>query len=282
MKLRQALQEKIPEKDLPTLKLAFDTVGSIAILEVDQDMEKYEKIIAKTLLTHNKHIKTIVKKAGIHEGDLRLQKMRWLAGKKTKETIHRESGVNLKLNVEKVYFSVRLGTERLRIAKQVVPGEHILCMFSGCAPYPCVLARQTKAKEIIGIELNKAGHEYGVENIKLNKLKNVTLYQGDVRKVVPTLKMAFDRIIMPLPHGADDFLDIAFSASKNGTIIHFYDFLDENDIPEIAVKKIKDAAAIAGVKTQILHWNKCGSNAPGRYRICVDIAVEQRKRAHKK
>ena len=273
MKLRQALGGKIPKKDLLNLKLSFDTVGSIAILEVDKGMEKYEKRIAKTLLELNKHIKTIVKKAGIHEGELRLQKMKWLAGKKTKETIHKESGVNIKLNVEKVYFSVRLGTERLRIAKQVVPGEHILCMFSGCAPYPCVLARQTKAKEIIGVELNDIGHQYGVENVTLNKLKNVTLYHGDVRTVVPGLKRAFDRIIMPLPHGADDFLDVAFSASKKGTIIHFYDFSDEVDIPITTKEKIRAATKAAQQKVRILQIVKCGSYAPRKWRVCADVQV---------
>jgi len=171
------------------------------------------------------------------------------------------------------YFSVRLGTERLRIAQQVEEDEQILCMFFGCGPYPCVFAKNTPAKEIIGVELNKAGYEYGLENIKLNKIKNVTLYQGDVRQVVPTLKKKFDRIVMPLPHGADDFLDIAYSVAKKGTMIHFYDFLDEADIPKAAVKKIKDAAKEAGVKTRVMHWNKCGSNAPRRYRICVDFKV---------
>lgn len=273
MDLRTALKGKIPAADLSKLKTAFDQVGSIAILEIDDDLKKHQKMAAKELLRLHKNITTVVKKSGIHEGELRLQKVTWLAGKRTKETVHKESGIRLKLNVEKVYFSVRLGTERLRIAKLVKPGENILVMFSGCAPYPCVLARNTKANEIVGIELNPEGHGYGLENVKLNKLKNVTLIQGDVRKEVPALRRTFDRIIMPLPHGADTFLDVAFSAAKKGTVIHFYDFLDENNIPDGAVAKIKSVANEAGKKVHILHWNKCGSNAPRKWRVCVDVEV---------
>ena len=39
---------------------------------------------------------------------------------------------------------------------------------------------------------------------------------GDVRDVVPKLKKKFDRILMPLPKSAEEFLDIALSASKKG------------------------------------------------------------------
>ncbi|MBI2147043.1 class I SAM-dependent methyltransferase family protein [Candidatus Woesearchaeota archaeon] len=273
MKLREALQGKIPASKLAQLKTAFDSVGSIAILEIDDDMKKYQRSIAKALLSIQKNIKTVVKKKGIHEGALRLQKVAWLGGKRTKETVHVESGVRLLLDIEKVYFSVRLGTERLRIAQQVKPGEEVLVMFSGCAPYPCVLAKHTKAKEIVGIELNPAGHEYGLQNVALNKIKNVTLIHGDVRKAVPELHRTFDRIIMPLPHGADDFLDVAFSAAKKGAVIHFYDFLEEKDIPDAAVNKIKAAAARAKKKVEILHWNRCGSNAPRTWRVCVDVKV---------
>jgi len=273
MKLREALKGKLTKKELETLKTAFDTVGSIAILEIEDSLEKKEKIISETLLNLHKQIETVVKKVGKHEGELRLQKMKVLAGKKTKETIHKESGTRLKLNIEKVYFSVRLGTERLRIAKQVKKGENILVMFSGCAPYPVVLSKNTKANMIYGVELNKEGYEYGLENLKLNKTKNVTLFNGDVREVVPKLGKKFDRVLMPLPKSAEDFLDIALGAVKNKGIVHFYDFLHEDDIPKIAMSKIRKAVKKAGLRYRTISWNKCGSHAPRTFRICVDFRV---------
>ncbi|MBU0461682.1 MAG: class I SAM-dependent methyltransferase family protein [Nanoarchaeota archaeon] len=271
--LREIVKEKLTEEEFEKVKTAYDIVGSIAILEIPLELEKKEKLISELLLKSHNSIKTVVKKAGGHEGTFRVQKMVNLAGEETTETIHKENSIRLKLDIEKVYFSARLSTERKRIAEMVKPGEDILVMFSGCAPYPCVLARNTKAKHIAAIEINPYGHKYGVDNVALNRLKNVDLYMGDVKKIVPKLKQKFDRIIMPLPHTAEEFLDTAFLAAKKGTIIHLYDFLEEKDIPQKAIEKIGRACRQFKKKYKILNTVKCGQFSPRTYRICVDFVI---------
>lgn len=272
-KLLQVVGKKLTKKELGLLKRAYDVVGTIAILEIPKELEKKEKILADAIMKLNKRIKSVVKKAGGHIGEFRVQKMKHLAGKKTKEAIHGENGIRLKLNVEKVYFSPRLSAERLRIAKLVKKGEKVLVMFSGCAPYICVIAKNSNAKEIVGIEVNPKGHKYAVENLKLNKISNARLYLGDARKIIPILNEKFDRILMPLPKSAEDFLDSAFLAAKKGTIIHFYDFLHETEIPHRAFYKIEKACKRNKLKCKILNWVKCGQHAPRVYRICVDFEV---------
>lgn len=185
--LRTALAGILDEKEQEILKTAYDLVGSTAILEIDEDLKKKQKVIAEALLKSNKTIKTVLKKSGIHEGEFRTQKLQWLAGEKTKEATYKENNVTLKLDVEKVYFSPRLSTERKRIMQQVKDDEDILVMFSGCGPYPCVISKNTNARNVFGIEINPAGHKYAMENVRLNKLHNVILVNGDVRKVVPNI-----------------------------------------------------------------------------------------------
>ncbi len=185
MKLRDALKGKLTQDELSQLKAAYDSVGSIAILDIPDELKKKEKLIANTLLKGNNNITTVVKKVGIRGGELRLQKYKVLAGENTKETVHRESGVDIKLNIEQVYFSVRLATERLRICNQIKEGEQVMVMFSGCAPYCCVIGKNSKVKMVYGVELNKKGHLYGRENVMKNRLQNVFLMQGDVKKVLP-------------------------------------------------------------------------------------------------
>ena len=146
-------------------------------------------------------------------------------------------------------------------------------MFSGCAPYPCVLSKNTEAKDIVGVEINPEGHAYGLKNLKLNKIKNVKLICGDVRKEVPKLKEKFDRILMPLPRTAEDFLEAALSVSKKGTIIHFYNFQAEGEFKK-ADEKVKASCEKAGFKCKILKTVKSGQNAPRFFRICVDFRVE--------
>ena len=273
--LKDVLKGRLSKNELGHVVSSFDTVGSIAIVEIDDELVQKEQEIAKAILCQNKQITTVLKKGGGHEGELRLQKMVFLAGKETKETIVKENGVRLKIDVEGVYYSVRSATERKRLAQQVMPGERILVMFSGAAPYPCVLAKSTKADEIVGIELNERGHELGLENLRLNRLNNVVLIQGDVRDVIPELaksKIVFDRIVMPLPHTGHDFLDEAFSVSKKGTFLHLYDFEKEGEF-EKAAEKTEIGAKRNKRKIKVLGIVPSGQHSPRVFRVCVDFEV---------
>jgi tRNA (guanine37-N1)-methyltransferase len=267
--LEEALENKLTKKQLRLLPSAYDIIGDIAVVEIKKGLGKKERLIGEALLELHKNLKVVVKKAGIHEGEFRLQKMKVIAGEKRKETVHKESGAKLKLDIEKVYFSERLGSERLRIAKQILTGESVLVMFSGCAPYAIVISKNSGAREIVGIEKNPVAHHYGLINVKLNKAKNVKLIKGDVRKVVPKLNIKFDRIIMPLPKSAEDFLEYALMAAKKGTIIHFYDFVSEKDFPEKSIGKISKKIRNFTVAKAV----KCGQYSPGKYRVCVDFEV---------
>jgi tRNA (guanine37-N1)-methyltransferase len=268
--LNTILEKKLTKKQLSLLPCAYDMVGDIIIVEIKDELKGKEKLIGNALLELHKNAKVIAAKSGIHEGEFRTRKLKVIAGENRKETIYKENGVQMKLDVEKVYFSERLGNERMRIAKQVKPGESVLIMFSGCAPYPMVIAKNSSAKEIVGIEKNPAAHKYGLENIKLNHTTNVTLIKGDVKKVVKTLNKKFDRIAMPLPKSAEDFLDSALLVSKKGTIIHFYDFLHETEFPELAINKIKSKIP----HFKIINAVKCGQYSPGKFRVCIDFLIE--------
>lgn len=270
---REALQRILSKRELQLLGTSFDIVGKILILELPRELTKKEKQVAKAFLNF-KNIKTIVKKQGPHTGDLRLQKYKVLAGIRNKETIHKENNVRIKLNIEKMYFSPRLATERLRIAKQVKPGEEVIVMFSGCCPYVLVIAKNSKPKLVYGIEINKKAHAYALENMKLNKLGNVKLFNGDVRNVLPKLNKKFDRIVMPLPKTGENFLSLTLKFIKNKGVIHFYDFSKEEDFPEATIKKIRCVCGKMNKSFKILKCVKCGQYAPKEFRICVDFVVD--------
>jgi len=273
-KFRETLKSKLTERELSILPSSFDIVGDILIFaDFPAGLAKKERIIGEAFLSVIKNVKVIAKKTGKYGGKYRTPKLKIIAGEKRKETVYKENNAILKLHVEKVYFSPRLGNERKRIAGLVQSNEKILVMFSGCAPYPCVIGKNAHAKEIIGVEMNPIAHAYAQENLALNKLKNVKLYCGDVRKIVPQIKQKFNRILMPLPKGAENFLDIALSKSKKGTIIHFYDFLNKKEFDK-AKEKIRIACNKAKQKYDILTLVKCGAFSPGVFRICVDFKIK--------
>jgi len=262
-------------EELSRLKTSYDIIGDIAILEIDDEFAAREKEIGKTLLDLQSGIHTVLKKAGMHDGEFRTQKMSYVAGEDKTETVHVENGVRLKLDVAQVYYSPRSSTERKRISEMVKESERVLVMFSGCGPFVFVISKNTSAEEVIGIEKNPIGHRYALDNLDINKARNVKLYEGDVREIIPKhlAEKKFDRILLPLPRSAEDFLDVALGASKKGTVIHFYDFLDESDIPKAALAKIADACNKAKVSFDTIRHVKCGQFSPGTFRVCVDFVI---------
>jgi len=272
-KLKDILGKKLTKKEISLVPSAFDMVGSIIIFsDFPKQLSKKEKIIGKEILSNFRHFKSVFKKTKKYSGRFRTPKLKLLAGESNKETIHKENNVRLKLNVEKVYFSARLSEERKRIAKKVRKNEKILVMFSGCGVYPLVIAKNTKAREIYGIEINPTAHKYALENVKLNKINNINLLLGDVKKVSPKIKEKFNRIIMPLPKGAESFLGLALNKIRKNGIIHFYSFAEENNYDRIK-KIINNECEKKKKKCRILDIVKCGQFSPRVYRLCVDFRV---------
>ena len=271
--IKEILAEFLSKEETALVPSSYDIVGDILIfIDFPEELEKKEKKIAKVFLDYFKNINVVLKKTGQYSGKFRTPKMKVLAGEKRKETIHKENNVRIKLDVEKVYFSPRTSNERLRLSKQIKKNESILVMFSGSAVLPIVLSKNTDAKEIYAVEINPIAHKYAEENIGLNKISNITLYNGDVDEILPTIKKKFDRVAMPLPKGGEDYLELAISKIKKNGIIHFYDFLNEKDFP-LAKEKVKKACDNIKAKFKIIDLVKCGQYAPYTYRVCVDFKV---------
>ena len=268
------LKNKLSKEELALVPRSQEIVGRILILEIPTELTSKEKLIAEAYLKVQKNIDTVVRKEGIHGGEFRTRTVRILAGKKSKETVHKENGIELKLHLEKTYFSARSASERLRIARSIKKGEDVLVMFSGAAPYPLVFARNSDARQIYGIELNPLAHSYAHDNIHLNRLEHkITLHNGNVLTILPKLKRKFDRIAMPLPKTGEDFLPLALSRIKPKGTIHLYSFLDENDFPA-HIRKIKEVARSVKRPVRVLRSVKCGQFSPGVFRVCFDLKAE--------
>lgn len=272
MDLKELLKKKLSEKELNAMQRSFDVIGSIAVIEIPSELRKKEKIIADALMNAHKNIKTVLKKSGKIKGRLRTRNLVWIAGEKTKETIHRENSCIMKLNVETCYFSPRMANDRLEVARKVRKGENVLVMFGGIAPYALVIAKNAKPKKVVSVEINKTASKYALENVRLNKLNNVEIIQGDVKKVLPKLRkkgIKFDRIMMARAQLKEDFLKEALQVAKKGTIIHLHDFLFEEDIPDAALDRIRKSVK----KFRLIGWKRAGDIGPRKYRIRVDFML---------
>jgi len=248
---------------------SFDIVGTVGILDIPSLPKESQKFAALALRKVYPNLTCISTRAGIIEDEFRVRPLKKIWGAKM-ETTHNENGVRLKLDPSKVYFSPRQASERKRIASLVGKNETILVMFAGCGPYSILIAKEHPDCFVYSIEKNPKGAKYLSENVKLNKISlNSEAISGDVRKIVPKLAkrgLLFDRILMPLPKDAENFLDLVLPISKKGTVVHFYSFgRDFSNAEAIISEKLPGA--------RILNSQKCGDIAPGKFRLVFDIEL---------
>jgi tRNA G37 N-methylase Trm5 len=83
---------------------------------------------------------------------------------------------------------------------------------------------------------------------------------------------------MPLPKGAEDFLDIAVKCLKNKGYIHFYNWGVEPNIFENAEKIVQEKLGNLGVKYKIINKRKVLPYAPRKWKVCLDIYVRKAKK----
>lgn len=271
--LEELLKDKLSKKELELLPSSQEVVGNILILELPEELQKKEKVIAEAFLKFNKSLETVVRKDQAHAGVFRTRKFKFLAGKNVRETLYRENNVSMTVDIEKAYFSARLAHERMRVAGLVKKIESVLVMFSGVAPYPLVLAKNSLAKFIVGVEINPQAHSLALENVKMNNFGDkIKLYLGDVREIVPKFQEKFDRVVMPLPKTGEEFLEVALPRVKKNGLIHLYAFLSEEEVAD-EIKKINQICKNLKYKIKIVRQVKCGQFSPRTFRYCFDLKV---------
>jgi tRNA (guanine37-N1)-methyltransferase len=265
-----------PYLDIEKIKMvpnSFDLIGHIAILEIPKELKSKKKLIARALLEVHKNIKTVLEKSSERRGIFRKRGYRFLAGLKKYTAVHKEYGLQFKVNPIEVYFSPRELTERQRIAEQVKPKETVLVMFSGVEPYSLAIAKkQPLVNQVIGIEINPKAAKYARENIRLNRLSGKVVHlTGDVRKKSEKYFGRCDRIVMPLPIGGEEFLGVAVTClKKKRCMIHFYTlgeelnkFKDAKEVFKTRMKRLK-------TKYKIVEVRKVSPYSPRKWKVCID------------
>lgn len=249
----------VPDEVRGHLPSSYDTLGSIAIVKMADEVTSYAKAIGKAIIATQNAIKTVCVDSGVVD-QYRTRDIKVVAGDKVTETVHKEYGLLFKLDVAKVFFSPRLSTEREIVAKQVAHGEVVVDMFAGIGPFSIMIAKSRSPKIVYAIDLNPDAIEYMKENISLNKVQNIVPILGDAREKIGELEKA-DRIIMNLPHDARGFIADAIRALKPGGVVHYYEIMEEPQV-QVRLGEIADIAVREGRTMKDLARRKVKSYSP--------------------
>lgn len=226
---REAVKD-IPEELRDSLPSSFDIVGDIIIMKFPDELVPYETNIGEALLAVTPNIRAVFSDGGV-KGEFRIRELERIAGTGNAVTVHRENGVRLQTDPSVVYFNPRLSGERARVASLVKPGEIIIDMFGGVAPFGCVICRNSEPETVYSIDLNPECLPFAQENARLNKITNLVPMCGDSTALIKDLPPA-DRIIMNLPQMADAFLPDALAHIKPSGVIHMHMVLERDEVED--------------------------------------------------
>ena len=224
--------------DLVAFDVSYERIGDVVI--VDEDDPERARELADAIVASALPVKTVLDRASKIKGEQRVRDWELLAGEDT-EAVHREYGCEFALDLAAVYFSPRLATERHRVIEQVAAAEQVLDMFAGVGPF--VIPAAERGATAVGVDVNETAIDYLRENAEHNGVADrVTAIHGDVRDVAADYEGWADRLVMNLPHSADEFLDTAVRLAGEECVLHYYDIQHEDDPFGPGERAIREAA----------------------------------------
>jgi tRNA (guanine37-N1)-methyltransferase len=248
------------------------------IIKIPDDLMSKKKLIADTIMANVKTAKAVFAQVSPVRGDFRVRDLEFIAGENRTITEYKEHACRFKVDVARTYFSPRLSTERLRIAGMVGDNETIVNMFAGVGTYSVVIAKANKTCRVYSIDSNAAASELDRVNAKLNKVQDrVVSICGNAAEVIKgQLAEQADRVLMPLPERAKEFVDSAVLALKEKGIVHYFAHLKADSKKTGLELGLQDAqVAFAKYDHQVLGVRVVREVGPRIYQIVADVSVRR-------
>ncbi|GAB3683708.1 class I SAM-dependent methyltransferase family protein [Salinarchaeum chitinilyticum] len=264
--------------DLLAFEPSYERVGEVVV--IDEDDPERARALADAIVASDVPVASVLNRASKIEGELRVREWEVLYGDST-ETVHREYGCEYAVDLAQVFFSPRLATERHRVTEQVESGEQVFDMFAGVGPF--VIPAAKRGAESVGVDKNPVAIEYLDANAERNGVaEQVTGITADVRETTNEYADWADRLVMNLPHSADEFLDAAMVLAGEECVLHYYDIQHEDDPFGPGIEAIEAAADAAGEEdtpgydVTVETERVVRSYAPHEVNVCLDVRLSRR------
>ena len=256
--------------DLLSFEPSYERIGETAL--VDEDDPERARALADALVASDIPVETVLDRASKVKGRERVREWTPLVGDDT-EVVHREHGSEFVLDLAAVYFSPRLATERHRVTRQVSAGDRVFDMFAGVGPFAVPFAR--RGATVVATDINETAIAYLRENADRNGVGDrITAIQGDVTAVAPEYEGWADRLVMNLPHTAEEFLDTAVTLAGDECRVHYYDMAPEDDRFGPGERAVR-AAAEPTYDVTVETTRTVRSYSPHEYNVVLDVLLQR-------
>ncbi|KAK4475282.1 hypothetical protein MN116_002353 [Schistosoma mekongi] len=198
----QVINQLLPDFVSPIT--GFTVIGHVVQFNLKPEVLPYRHIIGQVALDKLPNIRTVVHKVSIIESAYRTFEMELLAGVPDYITSLRENNITFHLDISKVYWNSRLGTEHRRVANglrpplpfdspsltpRLIPGDRVVVydVFAGVGPFSIPAGRA--GCHVLANDLNPDSFIWLKKNITQNAsrkrpLNNITCYNMDGREFI--------------------------------------------------------------------------------------------------
>ena len=180
------------------------------------------------------------------------------------ETTHKEAGIVYRFDPTLVMFSQGNREEKQRVAKQVVPQERVLDMFSGIGYFSLPLAKM--GADVEAVEIHPIAYRYLCMNAYINNLPNIQPIYGNC---LDNLSGIYERIHMG-HFDALSFLPTALQHVKKGSVLHVHMVTDKSgEHEQKIVRAMLDACSLSAK----LSWHQVKKVHPRAWHGVCDIQI---------
>ena len=273
--LGRALEGVLDEAEMRQMVSAFDQMGDIAVIRIPESLYGRRHAIGEALLSGIKVVRAVFCQVSSVSGDYRTRRLERIAGEGGTATEYRENGCRFAIDVERVFFTPRLSTERARVTAQVRPGEVVLNMFGGAGLYSIQAARRVEC-EVYNVDINPEATTFCIHNARINRLAgSVTAVTCDAAVASDVVPYGVDRTIMPLPERSAEFAAPAVEATADGGVIHYYSHVHADRKQDAAGLAALEAAREIPCDTSVLYTRMVRAVGPRYYQTVVDVRISK-------
>jgi len=278
--LRRIAVEVLGEEKARNVWSRLDIIGDIAIIKLPitggVGVEDLQRIAVK-LVDRVNYIKSVWLAATPVGGSYKLRTYIHLAGEERSITVYREHGCSFKVDIRRVFITPRLSYEHRRIADQVRDGEVIVNMFAGVGLFSIIIACRARPRRVYSIDINEHAYKLMVENVRLNRVEGIVIpIHGDAGEVISSkLRGVADRVLMPLPELALDYLRYALMSLKDSGVIHVYLHIDSPKGVNPVQRSWNIIRDRIPYNATLLNGRIVRPIGPRRYQVALDVGVDK-------
>jgi tRNA (guanine37-N1)-methyltransferase len=278
--LKLLLGNDLDHSEISKLTSSFDIIGEIVILKIPESLYDKKYTIGRAILNNLKPIRSIYMQTSPVAGDHRIRNLELIAGEDNPLTVYKEHGCRFMVDVEHTYFSPRLSTERLRIARLATDNETVTNMFAGVGTFSIILCKFRNMKKVYNMDINQFANKLSIYNSRLNKMGDkIECFCGDAKEIIGSLvRGKSNRVLMPLPEKGLSFVKPAVESleDQEGTIHYFLHVKAKSKKLALEVGRLETDYAFREYPHEILLLHVVREVGPRIYQMVSDVKVKKR------